>query len=71
MARGGEREAGLRARIEALLATLEKLGRCDLLHVLHVLGYILFNWTSNYDILASFEHRLVGTLSCDSNSQAT
>merc|ERR1719458_1462378 len=32
MVRGGEREAGLRARIEALLATLEKLGRtlsCD------------------------------------------
>ena len=27
MVRGGEREAGLRARIEALLATLEKLGR--------------------------------------------
>ena len=35
MVRGGEREAGLRARIEALLATLEKLGRCDLLYVLH------------------------------------
>ena len=48
--RGGEREAGLRARIEALLATLEKLGRCDCLHfMLYVLSrstwhHILTSW---------------------------
>ena len=71
MSRGGEREAGLRARIEALLATLEKLGRCDHLHELPVIGYVLFNWTSNCPILASFEHLLVGTPNCDNNSRVT
>ena len=58
MVRGGEREAGLRARIEALLATLEKLGRCDLLHVLPVIDYILLNWTMDIQLrhLVTFQH---------------
>ena len=66
MARGGEREAGLRARIEALLATLEKLGRCHCTYC-----YRLYPIQMDIEILPPFNIFLVGTLSCDNNSQAT